>query len=138
MWTETHAAAFALGPLPSQRSNRRSRNPEPEAVFQDCITKWEESVAHSILARSTLTPLKAVYICANQPCLSHFSLAFRRRTIHSGYAVMQARYRNRQQAAGRESAECIDRRSDELSWDQAFLLVVLAARGSPRLAASLT
>ena len=32
---------------------RRSQNPHPEEVFQDCITKWEESVAHSILARST-------------------------------------------------------------------------------------
>jgi hypothetical protein len=51
----------------AQRSNRRSQNPDSEAVFQDCITKWEESVAHSILARSTFTPLKAVYICANHP-----------------------------------------------------------------------
>ena len=51
----------------AQRPNRRSQNPDSEAVFQDCITKWEESVAHSILARSTLTPLKAVYICANHP-----------------------------------------------------------------------
>lgn len=54
----------------AQRSNRRSQNPDSEAVLQDCITKREESVAHSILARSTLTPLKAVYICANHPTLS--------------------------------------------------------------------
>jgi len=72
----------------AQRSNRRSQNPDSEAAFQDCITKWEESVAHSILARSTFTPLKAVYICSNQRCLSHFSLASTRRTIHSGCAVM--------------------------------------------------
>ena len=51
----------------AQRSSRRSQNPDSEAVLQDCITKWEESVAHSILARSTLTPLKAVHICANHP-----------------------------------------------------------------------
>jgi len=69
--------------------NRRSRNPNPVVVFQDCVAKWEESAAHSILARSTLTPHKAVYICANQPCPSHFSLASRRRTIHTGYAVIQ-------------------------------------------------
>jgi hypothetical protein len=47
--------------------NRRSQNPNPVVVFQDCLAKWEESAAHSILARSTLTPLKAVYICANHP-----------------------------------------------------------------------
>ena len=73
----------------AQRSNRRSQNPDSEAVFQDCITKWEESVAHSILARSTVTPPKAVYICANQPCPSHFSLASRRRTIHSEYPTIR-------------------------------------------------
>jgi hypothetical protein len=68
---------------------RRSPNPNPEEVFQDCIAKWEESVAHSIVARSFFPPMKAVYICADQPCPSHFSLASRRRTIHSGYAVIQ-------------------------------------------------
>jgi len=73
----------------AQRSNRRSPNPHPEEVFQDCITKWEESVAHSIVARRFFPPLKAVYICANQSCPSHFSLASRRRTIHSGCAVTQ-------------------------------------------------
>ena len=31
---------------------RRSQNPDSEEVFQDCLTKWEESAAHSILARS--------------------------------------------------------------------------------------
>ena len=31
---------------------RRSQNPNSEEVFQDCLTKWEESAAHSILARS--------------------------------------------------------------------------------------
>ena len=31
---------------------RHSQNPNSEEVFQDCLTKWEESAAHSILARS--------------------------------------------------------------------------------------
>jgi len=64
---------------------RRSRNPYPSKVFQDCSSKWEESVAHSILARSLFTPTKAVYMSADQLCPSHFSLAIRRRTIHSGW-----------------------------------------------------
>ena len=62
---------------------RRSRNPNPSQVFQDWSNKWEESAAHSILARSPFTPTKAVYMSADQPCPSHFSLAIRRRTIHS-------------------------------------------------------
>jgi len=53
---------------------RRSQNPYSEGVFQDCPTIWEESVAHSILARSLFTPPKAVYICADQPCPSLFRL----------------------------------------------------------------
>jgi len=61
---------------------RRFRNPHPDKVFHDCDSKWEESVAHSILARSAFTPPKAVYMSADQPCPSHFSLAIRRRTIH--------------------------------------------------------
>jgi hypothetical protein len=66
---------------------RRSLNPYPSQVFQDCSSKWEESVAHSIVARSPFTPTKAVYMSADQPCPSHFSLAIRRRTIQEGYAV---------------------------------------------------
>jgi hypothetical protein len=31
---------------------RRSQNPLWEEVFQDCLTIWEESAEHSILARS--------------------------------------------------------------------------------------
>jgi hypothetical protein len=61
---------------------RRSLNPHTSKVFQDCSSKWEESVAHSILTRSLFTPTKAVYMSADQPCPSHFSLAIRRRTIH--------------------------------------------------------
>jgi len=61
---------------------RRSLNPHPSKVFQDWSNKWEESVAHSILARSLFTPTNAVYMSADQPCTSHFSLAIRRRTIH--------------------------------------------------------
>ena len=44
---------------------RRSLNPHPSQVFQDCSSKWEESVAHSILARSLSTPIKAVYMSAD-------------------------------------------------------------------------
>ena len=66
---------------------RRSPNPHPSKVFQDWSNKWEESVAHSILARSLFTPTKAVYMSADQLCPSHFSLAIRRRTIHSECAV---------------------------------------------------
>ena len=46
---------------------RRSLNPYPSKVFQGCSNKWEESVAHSILARSLFTPTKAVYMSADQP-----------------------------------------------------------------------
>ena len=66
---------------------RRSRNPHPSKVFQDCSSKWEESVAHSIVARSLVTPMKAVYMCADQFCHSHFSLAKRRRTIHDEFCM---------------------------------------------------
>ncbi|MGI8961425.1 MAG: hypothetical protein ACR2IV_17020 [Bryobacteraceae bacterium] len=31
---------------------RRSQNPYSEKVFHDCLAKWEEGAAHSILARS--------------------------------------------------------------------------------------
>src|SRR5450631_3625239 len=68
---------------------RRSLNPYPSQVFQDCVSKWEESVAHSIVARGLSTPMKAVYICADQPCPSHFSLAMRRRTIHDGWPTIR-------------------------------------------------
>ena len=55
---------------------RRSQNPHPDTVFQDCDSKWEESVAYSIVARSLFTLMKAVYICADQPCPSLFHLQF--------------------------------------------------------------
>jgi hypothetical protein len=38
----------------AQRSKPALSKPGPGSSLQDCITKWEESVAHSILARSTL------------------------------------------------------------------------------------
>jgi hypothetical protein len=69
---------------------RRSQNPHPEEVFHDCLTIWDESVAYSIVARSFFPPMKAVYICADQPCPSHFSLAIRRWTTHDGCAVIRA------------------------------------------------
>src|SRR5450755_4371208 len=48
---------------------RRSQNPDSEEVFQDCLAKWEESVAHSILARSSFTPSKG-RIHLRRPILS--------------------------------------------------------------------
>src|SRR5436190_12364580 len=65
---------------------RRSLNPYPSKVFQDWSNKWGESVAHSIVARRLFTPIKAVYMSADQPRPSHFSLAIRRRTIHGRMA----------------------------------------------------
>jgi len=72
---------------------RRSQNPDSEEVFQDCVTKWEESAAHSILARSLFTPMKAAYVCADQPCPSLFRLQMGRRTIHSECTVHLSDYR---------------------------------------------
>jgi hypothetical protein len=69
---------------------RRSLNPHPDKVFQDCGSKWEESVAHSILARSLFTPMKAVYICADQPCPSLFRLHLGGGPYMSGWRVIQA------------------------------------------------
>jgi len=66
---------------------RRSLNPNPDQVLQDCGSKWEESVAHSIVARSLFTPMKAVYICADQPCPSLFRLHLGGGPYMSGYAV---------------------------------------------------
>jgi len=37
---------------------RRSRNPYPSQVFQECSSKWEESVAHSIVARIHLRSIE--------------------------------------------------------------------------------
>jgi hypothetical protein len=73
----------------AQRSIRRSLNPHPSQVFQDWSNKWEESVAHSIVARSLFTPMKAVYICADQPCPSHFCLQFGGGPYMDGYPVIQ-------------------------------------------------
>ena len=69
---------------------RRSLNPNPDKVFQDCSSKWEESVAHSILARRLFTPTKAVYMSADQPCPLIFRLQFGGGPYMSGCAVIQA------------------------------------------------
>jgi hypothetical protein len=68
------------------------QNPHPEEAFQDCLTKWEQSAAHSILARSVFTPTKAVYICADQPVSSFFACktAMLRLGLHPGAAMMHA------------------------------------------------
>src|SRR5713101_3624948 len=67
---------------------RRSQNPYPEEVFQDCLTKWEESAAHSILARRFHANKGRIHL-RRPTCHSHFSLATRRRTIHSGLRVIR-------------------------------------------------
>lgn len=41
--------------------------------FGDCVTKWDESAAHSILARTHLAPPEAVYISADQTRLLFFA-----------------------------------------------------------------
>ena len=67
---------------------RHSENPYPEEVFQDCITNGEKSAAHSILARSYSANEGRIHL--RRPiCHSHFSLATRRRTIHSGLPTNQ-------------------------------------------------
>jgi len=71
---------------------RRSQNPKPEEVFRDCVTKWDQSAAHSILARSFHSNKGRIHL--RRPTRqSHFSLATRRRTIHSGWAVIHQRPR---------------------------------------------
>jgi len=62
---------------------RRSQNPKPEEVFRDCVTKWDQSAAHSILARSFHSNKGRIHL-RRPNRQSHFSLATRRRTIHSG------------------------------------------------------
>jgi len=62
---------------------RRSENPYPEEVLQDCLTNGETSAAHSILARSYCSNEGRIHL-RRPTCHSHFSLATRRRTIHSG------------------------------------------------------
>ena len=74
----------------AQRSKPALSKPETGSSLQDCLAKWEESAAHSILARSTLYSTKGRIHLRKPPCPSHLSLASRRRTIHSGYAVIQA------------------------------------------------
>ena len=69
---------------------RRSQNPKPEEVFRDCVTKWDQSAAHSILARSFHSNKGRIHL--RRPTRqSHFSLATRRRTIHSGWTVIRQR-----------------------------------------------
>jgi hypothetical protein len=63
---------------------RRSENPYPEEVLQDCLTNGETSAAHSILARSYCSNEGRIHL-RRPTCHSHFSLATRRRTIHSGW-----------------------------------------------------
>ena len=69
---------------------RRSLNPYPSKVFQDWSNKWEESVAHSIVARSLFTPIKAVYMSADQPVPLIFRLQFGGGPYMEGCAVIQA------------------------------------------------
>ena len=52
---------------------RRSPNPNPEEVFHDCITKWEESVAHSILARRTFLQQRPYTFAQTNPVILLFA-----------------------------------------------------------------
>src|ERR1700756_980949 len=61
---------------------RCSPNPNPEEVFRDCVTNGERSAAHSILARSYCSNEGRMHL-RRPTCYFHFSLAGRRRTIHS-------------------------------------------------------
>jgi hypothetical protein len=58
-----------------------------ENAVRDSVTKKarERSAFHS--GQEFATPIKAEYIRAGQFCHPHFSLAKRRRTIHSGLAT---------------------------------------------------
>ena len=68
--------------------NRRSQNPNPVAVFQDCLAKWEESAAHSILARSYTYSTKG-RIHLRKPTLSLSFFACIQAADHTGCAVIQ-------------------------------------------------
>src|SRR6202044_1952443 len=63
---------------------QRSPNPNPAEVLRDCVTNGERSAAHSILARSLGSNKGRIHL-RRPTCHSHFSLAARRRTIHSGW-----------------------------------------------------
>jgi hypothetical protein len=65
---------------------QRSRNPNSEEVLQDCPTKWEESAAYSILARSSFSNKGRIHL-RRPTCQFTFSLAAERRTIHSVWPV---------------------------------------------------
>jgi hypothetical protein len=62
----------------------------PEDAFEGSVTKKDEGAAHPISGQEFATPIKAEYIRAGQFCHSHFSLAKRRRTIHSGSSTNRA------------------------------------------------
>src|SRR5258708_36778620 len=63
--------------------SRRSRNLCWGNAFKGSDSKKDEGAAHFHSGQEIATPTKAGYIRAGQFCLPHFSLAKRRRTIHS-------------------------------------------------------
>jgi hypothetical protein len=72
---------------------RHSENPYPEEVFQECQTNGEKNAAHSILARSYCFNEGRIHL-RRPTCHSHFSLATRWRTIHSGWPTTRELTRN--------------------------------------------
>ena len=73
---------------PAQLTSRTHRNVAVVALANKLARMaWEESVAHSILARSLLLQQRPYPFAQTNPALL-FSLAIRRRTIHSGCAVI--------------------------------------------------
>ena len=75
------------------RSNRRSGNLLSVKVLK--TDKLNRTRAKRIPSRPGVVkhPNKAVYIRADLTCYSHFSLATRRRTIHTENAILQAVHR---------------------------------------------
>ena len=70
----------------AQRSNPALPKPELGRSLRDCLTKWERSAAHSILAGSLGSNKGRIHL-RRPTCHSHFSLATKRRTIHSELAT---------------------------------------------------
>jgi hypothetical protein len=66
----------------AQRFYPALSNPYSEKVQNDGLLKWDSSAAHSILARSISLQQRPYTFAQTNPSL-HFSLAARRRTIHS-------------------------------------------------------
>src|ERR1700756_5560516 len=67
--------------------SRRSRNLYSENAYQGSETNEDESAAHSIQARRSLLQQRPDTFAQTNSVFLIFSLAIRRRTIHSGLPV---------------------------------------------------